>query len=159
MPPARAIITAEGERALREELERLRREHETEFSERLRDAREFGEGANNDELLQIREEEAVVEARIARLAALLDNAQVVADSGGEPDVVAIGVVVNVENEETDEPAEYLITGGHEPPAPNTASADSPVGRALLGNPVGATVAVELPNGSVRRLRIVSVRHP
>lgn len=158
VPAGRAIITANGERALRAELARLRHQHEHEFAERLREAREFGEGANNDEMLQIREEEAVVEARIARISALLANATVVEEAGGSADVVAIGAEVVVEDRDSGKRSEYLITGGHEPLSPNTASVDSPVGRALLGSRVGDDVDVELPRGKVRKLRVVSVTH-
>lgn len=158
VPPAGVLLTPEGEQALREELARLRERHQHEFVERLREAREFGESSNNDDLLQIREEEAVLAARISRLSSLLATATVVRE-GDTSDMVAVGSTVVVEDEDSAERLQYRITGGHEPLEPNSASVNSPVGRALSGSRVGSTVEVELPRGGVRRLKVISVRHP
>src|SRR4051794_16269895 len=75
----RAIITRSGESILADELAKL----DIEFADRLREAREFGEGGSNDDYLQIKEEEAVVRSRIGRLEALLDSAEVVEDTQPE----------------------------------------------------------------------------
>ncbi|MQA73118.1 MAG: hypothetical protein GEU88_01980 [Solirubrobacterales bacterium] len=157
-PPAvaKTVITGDGEGAIRAEIERLERRLDVEMAERLRDAREFGEPAGNDELLQIREEEAVIASRVARLRALLANATVV-DDDGEGDVAAIGTAVEVEDAATGKTREYQLVGGFERLTANAASAGSPLGQALIGRTTGAEVQFELPNGRARRLRIVAVR--
>src|SRR4051794_41926675 len=81
-------VTAPAHQALRHELAKLRQE-KAQFAEQLRLVREFGDTANNDEDLAIREEEAVVDARLARLEDIMDRASIVgaAESAG---TVAIG---------------------------------------------------------------------
>src|SRR5690242_3048496 len=70
-------LTATARQALKEGLARLRDERHREIPARLRIAREFGDMANNDEHLAIREDEAVLAARVARLEDLLRRAVVV----------------------------------------------------------------------------------
>ena len=87
-------VTAAARRALEEERDRLRGEKLRHFPERLRLAREFGDPADNDEYLAIREEEAVIDARLAQLESILSRTQIV-DSADPGDTVAIGSTVTV----------------------------------------------------------------
>lgn len=154
--PPSAIITREGEAALRAELERLRRELENGMVERLREARAFGAAAGNDDYLQIQEEELILSLRVARLEELLGRAQVV-DSRSLNGRAAVGTIVEVRNVESDEVSERELVGGHEAPRANAVSAASPVGQALIGHEAGAVVEVQLPRGGSQRLEIVRVR--
>ena len=152
------IITRSRHRELRVEVERLRYELNVEFAARLREARAFGEVANNDDYLQIKEEKEVLTSRIASLEAVLSSAAVIADDTRDRARVAIGAMVKVEDLSSGEIDEYLLIGDFEPPNPCAASAGSPVGRALIGRAVGDEVEIDLPNGRTRHLRIVSSRH-
>jgi len=154
--PPSAIITRAGERALRAELERLRRELEGDMAERLREARAFGPPAGNDDYLQIQEEEIILTVRAARLDGLLERAQVI-DSGSLDGRAAVGTIVEVKNTDSGELMEHELVGGHEAPRPNAASAASPIGQALIGRKAGGIVDVDLPNGGRQRLEIVRVR--
>ncbi len=149
------MISAEGERALRGRLTALERQHEEEFVARLREARAFGDASVNDDLLQIREEEAVLASRIARLRALLETATVVDNSRTHDGRAGIGTRVEVEDLDSGTKSEVSIADGHES-LPEAASAGSPIGQALLGNGPGTAIEVKLPNGRTRRLRIVAV---
>lgn len=151
----RVMLSPEGERAMRAELERLRHELEFGTAERLKEAREYGSGSENDDLLQIREEEAVLAARVARLEQILARAEVVADADGG-DVATVGTVVELRDLDSGKVAKRRIVGGHEQAGADTISVASPVGRALLGQEAGARVSVELPNGRRRELEIVSI---
>jgi transcription elongation factor GreA len=157
-PSPRSIITRDGERALRTELERLRHELNVEFAGRFREARAFGDVSNNDDYLQIKEEKEVLAARIARLETVLSSATVVAEGECDSTTVAIGVAVKVKDMSSGAIDEYLLIGDFEPSSPSAASAGSPIGRALIGRAVGDDVEVDLPGGRTRRLRIVSSRH-
>jgi transcription elongation factor GreA len=152
----RAIITPDGERALREELDRLRVELEVDYPQRLRQAREFGEGGNNDDHLQIKEEEAVLRSRIARLEALLESATVAVGRPSDNGMIGIGAVVEVENSRSGRRATHRLIGSFAPQEAGDVSASSPVGQALLGRSVGDSVEVELPNGRTRKFKIVAV---
>lgn len=153
---AEVPLTAAAQRALKDELARLRDEREREIPARLRIAREFGDTANNDEHLAIREEEAVLAARVARLEDLLRRA-VVVDQAAAYDSVAIGSHVSAVDVDTGEALDYLIDGAHGARQPGTVSAVSPIGRALLGRRPGDRVFVALPGGRTRKLKVREIR--
>jgi transcription elongation GreA/GreB family factor len=159
--PPSAIITQDGERALRAELERIRGELEVGMAERLREARAFGAPADNDDYLQIQEEEIILAVRAARLDELLERARVVAD-GSFDGRAAVGTLVEVKDIESGELKEHELVGGHQAPRMNAASAASPIGEALFGREAGGIVEVQLPNGgsySLEILRVRPVEHP
>jgi transcription elongation factor GreA len=154
--PPSAIITRDGERVLRAELERLRGELEGGMAERLREARAFGAPAGNDDYLQIQEEEIILAVRAARLDELLERARIV-DSGSLDGRAAVGTIVEVRDLESGELKEHELVGGHGAPRANAASAASPIGESLIGREAGATVEVQLPKGGSRRLEILRVK--
>src|SRR5690606_20650693 len=149
------LLSAEGERAMREELERLRQELEVDLVARLKEAREYGAGSENDDIHQIREEEAILTARIARLEEILARAEVVSDDAGD-DVVTIGSRVRVRDVASGKLTTLVLVVGHEPAEPGSVSASSPVGQALLGAAPGATVSVPLPEGKTKTLEVLGV---
>ena len=87
-PHAEAILLTEaGLRAREAELDQLRATKRHDIGRELREARGYGEPAGNDEYLATREDEAIIDARIASLEAMVAQASVVKD-GGRPGVVA-----------------------------------------------------------------------
>ena len=81
------------------------------------------------------------------------------DGKTRPGVVGIGSVVTVDETDNGGGARYRLVGSHEAQQPGDVSIGSPVGQALLGRGASETVAVSLPDGRVRRLRIVSIAPP
>jgi transcription elongation factor GreA len=156
-PAPRALITGEGERALRATLERLRHQLEVEFAGRMRDDRGFGEIAGNDEYLQTLEEASVLASRIASLESLLESATVVPASLVSRGVAAVGTTVEVEDVASGAVREHRLIGDYEELRPGAVSASSPVGRALMGHSPGDLVEVELPGGKTRTLRLLAVQ--
>jgi transcription elongation factor GreA len=154
--PGAALMTVAGLDSLRRELERLRERTRLEIAQRLRDARSYGEGANNDEYHAIREEQMVLEARMASLEETIARATVVASGDAEQGVAAIGSTVWVEDLATGTTAPYRLTSAHQPIGPDVISAASPIGQALMGAVPGTVATVELPNGSARSVRLVDV---
>ena len=151
-----------SERALaahKDELARLRARKAGEVAEQLREARSFGSAAGNDELWAIREDEAILDARIARLEEIIARARVAETGTPSPGDAAIGSVVELEEVGTGTTARYRIVAVHDSaPAPGITpvSAASPVGRAIIGQSAGAVVSAELPSGRARELRLVRV---
>jgi transcription elongation factor GreA len=150
-------VTSATRQVLERELASLRAE-QREIPARLRVAREFGDMANNDEHLAIREEEAVLAARIARLEGILMRATEV-DDAGDPDSVTIGSVVTAVDVETGKKLEYVLGSAHGVLSRGTVSALSPIGRALLGRRVGDRVSVQLPRGRRRELKLREILQP
>jgi len=156
-PAPHALITAEGERTLRATLERLRHQLEVDFADRMRDDRGYGDAAGNDEYLQTLEEASVVTSRIASLENLLESATVVPDSAASRDLAAVGTTVEVEDVSSGTVREHRLMGDYEELRPDSVSASSPVGKALMGRSPGDQMEVELPSGKTRTLRILAVR--
>jgi transcription elongation factor GreA len=150
-------VTIAAREALERDLSSLRAE-QREIPARLRIAREFGDSANNDEHQAIREEEAVLAARIARLEDILIRTAVVERDNAD-DSVTIGSSVSVVDVDTGERLEYVIGSAHGVLSRGTVSALSPVGRALLGRRVGETASIQLPRGRRKKLELREIRHP
>jgi transcription elongation factor GreA len=131
-----SLMTSAGLEAVRGELARLRQSSRTEIEQRLRDSRSYGDGSNNDEHHAVREDQMVLEARIAALDAAVARATVVDPAHGVRGGAVIGSTVTIED---------LVI-----------SAASPMGRALMGAVAGMTVTVELPNGRSRGVRLLDV---
>jgi transcription elongation factor GreA len=154
----RLPVTAATHQALQSELQSLLHQKQHDMPERLRTARQFGDGSNNDEHLAILEEEAVIDARIARLEDILSRADVV-DPAESGDTVAIGSTVTVRDTTSAKGVDYVIASAHADTAPGHVSAVSPVGEALLGRRRGETVSVTLPRGRTRQLEVMAISHP
>ena len=102
-----------------------------------------------------REEQALLEARIERLERHLEAARVAAPDA-ENGVVDLGELVRLRDLATGKRLEYELVGTFEAdPATGRVSAESPLGRALLGRRRGDVAVVQAPSG-VRQLRITSI---
>jgi transcription elongation factor GreA len=145
--------------ALVHELADLRDRHRLDLERRLRDARAFGSPGDNDEVLSVMEDAAVMEARIARLEELVRSASVIDGQSPFDGRAGLGCAVRVVDG-TGRTTEYVIVGRRNPGSgPYDVSAASPVGKALLGAGPGETVEVTLPNGRRRTLEVVEVVMP
>jgi transcription elongation factor GreA len=153
-----ALMTAASLRQLREELDRLRRRTRVEIAQRLREARAYGDGSNNDEYHAVREEQLVLEARMASLEDTIEAAVVIDPDEYRRGAVVIGSVMLLEDLSSGAMRQYRLTSSHDSIAPDTITAASPMGRALLGATPGTVVAVELPSGQSRGVRLLEVRH-
>ena len=150
-------VTAAAYEALVAELEKLRDEKHREIPERLRVARQYGDGSNNDEYLAILDDDAVVAARLARLEAIVSRATVVGPASSN-ETVAIGSSVTVYNLGSGDTCDYSIAGAHATFEAGVVSAVSPVGAALLGRARGDVVRVQLPRGRTRELEVLAIRY-
>ena len=144
------ILTREGYEKLRSEIEYLQTEKRREIAERIRIAREFGDISENAEYDDAKNEQAMLEHRIATLEERLLEARVVEDSEITTDVVSIGSTVRLKDVEANETVEYHIVGSAEAnPADHKLSNESPVGRAIMGHKKGETVEVTAPRGTLK----------
>jgi transcription elongation factor GreA len=149
------LITADGYEQLRAELDTLRDEGRRDLAERLRDARLDGDVADNPALLDVLEEHAHLERRIAVLEDQLAQVRVVAPT--RDGVAGLGTRVRVRDVATDEIAEYELVGAVEADVGNgRVSVAAPVGKALAGRRKGDVVEVETPRGSLA-LEVLRVR--
>jgi transcription elongation factor GreA len=151
------ILTPEGLQKLKIELEDLQTVRRREVAERIKEAREFGDISENSEYDDAKNEQAMLEQRIAALEEKVRSAQVIDASELSTDVVRVGVTVNVKDEKTGSSDKYTIVGSAEAsPAEKKLSNESPVGKALMGRKKGDSVEVALPSGKKRKLKITKI---
>src|SRR5919202_2057912 len=139
------ILTPEGYEKLKQEIELLSTEKRRDVAERIRIAREFGDIAENAEYDDAKNEQALLEHRIATLEERLRNARVIESGEVTTDVVSVGSHVRLRDVDAKTTVEYHIVGSAEAnPAENRLSNESPVGKAIIGHKKGETVEVAAP---------------
>ena len=152
-------MTVEGEKALREELEKLKKEDRPRIVKAIAEAREHGDLKENAEYHAAREAQGFCEGRIQEIEAKLSTSQVI-DVKSIPATgkVIFGVTVDLINCDNDEETTYQIVGEDEADIKiNKISVTSPIARALIGKEEGETVIVRAPGGDVE-YEIAEVKH-
>ena len=150
------ILTPEGLEKLKQEIEHLSTTRRREVAERIKEAREFGDISENSEYDDAKNEQAMLEARIAQLEDKLRSAQVIDASELDSDIVRVGSLVSGKDEKG-KTFEYVIVGSTEAdPLQKRLSNESPVGKALMGRKRGDEVSVSLPNGKKRKFKITKI---
>lgn len=150
------IITDEGLKKLKDELEYLKKVRRKEVAEGLRQARSFGDLTENSEYDEAKNEQAKVEAQIHELEEMLKNVKIINESEITTDAVSVGSTVKVFDETYNEETEYTIVGPTEAdPINGKISDQSPIGAALLGAKIGESVSIHTPGGTVK-MRIISI---
>lgn len=138
-------LTEEGLEEIKKELEVLKLEKRPEIITALKEARAQGDLSENAEYDAARNEQAIVEAKIQELEAMVEKAVIIKDINR--DVVSLGTKVTIEYVEDNEQEEYSIVGSKEAdPFSNKISNESPIAKAIMGAKVGAVVSVDSPNG-------------
>ena len=144
------LLTPEGYEKLKHEIEYLRGDRRREVADRIRVAREFGDIAENAEYDDAKNEQAMLEHKIAQLEERLLNAKVIDTGEVDTSVVSIGSVVRLRDVDAKETFEYHIVGSAEAnPSASKLSNESPVGKAIMGRKKGETVEVSAPRGSLK----------
>ena len=152
-------MTKAGELALREELERLRKQDRPRIIQATADAREHGGLKENAEYHAAREQQSFTEGRIMEIESKLSYAQVI-DVTTIPHTgkVIFGTTVDLINLDNDQAVTYRIVGDDEADIKrNRISISSPIARALIGKEEGDVVTVKAPSGDVE-YEIDQVRH-
>src|SRR5919198_975779 len=151
------ILTPEGYEKLKQEIEHLSTVKRREVADRIRVAREFGDINENAEYDDAKNEQALLEHRIATLEERMRHARVITKKDVAKDVVSVGSKVRLRDLAAKQTFEYRIVGSAEAnPAENKLSNESPVGKAIIGRKKGETVEVEAPRGSMK-FKILEIR--
>ena len=150
------ILTAEGREKLEEELHYLETEKRAEIGERIKDAREFGDISENSEYDDAKNEQGMLEARIAEISHILSEATVVS-APKRSNKVNIGSTVTVDM--SGKERVFTIVGAAESDvAKNRISNESPVGSALIGRKKGDEVQAVGPTGREINMTILKIEH-
>ena len=145
------FVTEEGLQALEKELEYLKTVRRKEVAEKIKVALSFGDLSENSEYDEAKNDQAIMEARIADVEVMLKNAVVINESELNNETVHIGSKIEVEIETAagrKSTRDFKIVGSNEAdPRNGKISDESAVGKALIGATVGQTVQVETPAGT------------
>ncbi len=147
-------LSQEAYDRLNAELETLRTEGRDSISAEIEVARAHGDLRENAEYHAAKDEQGKMEARIRQLTELLRDARI-----GEPDTTDVArpglvVVLDIEGDE-----ETFLIGSREDSHDDLEilSAESPMGRAVLDQSVGATVRFTTPNGNELAVTVRDIR--
>jgi transcription elongation factor GreA len=151
------VLTPQGLEELKAKIRHLQTERRREVAARIKEAREFGDIAENSEYDDAKNEQAMLEKQISDLEEKLRSARVIDEKKVDTDVVGVGVTVHVKDQKTDKSTKYKIVGSAEAnPTEAKLSNESPVGKALIGRKRGETVSVPVPRGPARKLKITKI---
>lgn len=149
-------MTSEGKAELEKELDYLKTEGRIDIAEKLKVARSYGDLSENSEYDEAKNEQGLVEGRIALLEKMLKHARVVTEDELSTDHISVGSHVRIKDEDGDED-EYDITGSTEAdPMNGKISDESPIGAALIGHSVGDKVDITLPSGAVVQYEVMEI---
>jgi transcription elongation factor GreA len=155
--PQDLMLTPEGLEELKSKIEYLSTDRRREVADRIRDAREFGDIAENSEYDDAKNEQAMLEKQIAELEEKLRSARVIDEGQVPTDRVSVGTIVHVKDQMTDKSAKYKMVGSAEAdPSKGRLSNESPVGKALIGRRRNEVVSVPVPRGPARELKITKI---
>ena len=152
-----SVITQEGLEKLKEEIESLSTIKRREVAERIKEAREFGDIAENAEYDDAKNEQALLEQRIAQLEERLRRSEVIDSKDIDTSEVSVGTIVHVKDQKSGDSQKFQIVGSAEAdPTEQRLSNESPIGMALMGHKRNEVVSVEAPRGPKRKLKITKI---
>ena len=137
-------ITTEGKKELEAELDQLKARR-GDIADKIAEARDYGDLSENAEYDAAREEQGLVESRIAEIEDILMNAELI--KGGSKTKVGLGSTVELKTGK--KTVSYTVVGPVEAnPLESKISNESPIGKALFGKKVGDTATITTPKGDV-----------
>ncbi len=149
------VFTREDYNKLSAELNRLKTEGRDDIAEKIKEARSHGDLSENAEYDEAMNEQAKMEAEIAKLEADLRNAKILDEKELTTESIHIGSKVKLYDMDYEEEVEYKILGKSD--IDNGIISDlSPVGSTIMGKKVGDIVSVNTPTGKVIEMKILAI---
>ena len=143
-------MTLEGKQKLEDELEEYKMKRRPEVIKRIKIARSYGDLSENSEYESAKDEQAMVESRIAQIENMLQYAEIIDNEDVDKDEVSMGRSVTFKELPDEEPETYSIVGESESdPLSGKISNESPMAKGLLGHKIGEEVEIEIPSGTMK----------
>jgi transcription elongation factor GreA len=142
------LLTPEGARKIREELDQLKGPARIALAARLRAAIQQGDLSENADYTSAKEEQGFLEGRILDLEGLLKTAEVVDPDSTPRDVVSLGSRVTVLDGENEQEVFQIVGSQEGDSRARKISHESPIGKALMGHKAGESVTVPTPSGQI-----------
>lgn len=138
-------ITDDGKKELETELAELKGRRGA-IAEKIAEARDYGDLSENAEYDSAREEQGLVESRIAEIEDILLNATIIAATKSS----SIKLGSKVELKTGKKTVNYHVVGPVEAdPLNGKISNESPIGLALIGKKIGDTATITTPKGDIK----------
>ena len=150
-------MTLEGKQKLEDELEEYKMKRRPEVIKRIKIARSYGDLSENSEYESAKDEQAMVESRIAQIENMLQYAEIIDNEDVDKDEVSMGRSVTFKELPDEEPETYSIVGESESDLlSGKISNESPMAKGLLGHKIGEEVEIEIPSGTMK-VKILDVK--
>jgi len=146
----KTILTTDGLKKLEEELETLKTVKRREIADKIKIALSFGDLSENSEYDEAKNEQGIVEARIAEIEQTLMNVEILDSESLTTEQVQIGNKIKIKNLNTGAVLDLRIVGSKEVDIKEGKISDeSPIGKACIGHKGGDLVEAEAPAGLIR----------
>ena len=157
MADKRVLLTADGLKKLQEKLDFLKGERRQEVAARLKAAIALGDLSENSEYDDAKNEQAFLEGEILELEESIRNSKII-EASADSNTVSLGAQVVLKDIEFDEVDTYMLVGATEADPDNgKISNESPVGLAIMGQPVGSVVDVVVGE-NVIQYQIIEIKN-
>ena len=151
-------MTANGYENLQKDLKKLLNEDRPNIIEAIAEARSHGDLSENAEYQYAKEQQSLIEGKIADLESAVSRAEVIDVKSLEGDGIKFGATVEIEDDDTGEKATYQIVGEYESDIKNNKlSVNSPLARGLINKSIGDIVEINSPKGQ-KSYTIKSVKY-
>ena len=151
-------MTANGYENLQKELKKLLNEDRPNIIEAIAEARSHGDLSENAEYQYAKEQQSLIEGKIADLESAVSRAEVIDVKSLEGDDIKFGATVEIEDDETGESVTYQIVGEYESDIKNNKlSVNSPLAKGLINKVIDDVVEINSPKGQ-KSYTIKSVKY-
>ena len=151
-------MTANGYDNLQKELKKLLNEERPNIIEAIAEARSHGDLSENAEYQYAKEQQSLIEGKIADLESAVSRAEVIDVKSLEGDDIKFGATVEIEDDDTGESVTYQIVGEYESDIKNNKlSVNSPLAKGLINKVIDDVVEINSPKGQ-KSYTIKSVKY-
>ena len=151
-------MTANGYDNLQKELKKLLNEDRPNIIEAIAEARSHGDLSENAEYQYAKEQQSLIEGKIADLESAVSRAEVIDVKSLEGDDIKFGATVEIEDDDTGESVTYQIVGEYESDIKNNKlSVNSPLAKGLINKVINDVVEINSPKGQ-KSYTIKSVKY-
>lgn len=145
-----SYYTPEGFQKLKEELEYLENVERPRVSQEIADARDKGDLSENAEYHAAKEEQSLLELKIAKLKNVFSKARIIDESQLDTSKVLVLSKVKIKNITNNMEFRYTLVADSESDLKHgKISVNSPIGKGLLGKSVGEIAEITVPNGIMK----------
>ena len=151
-------MTSKGYTKLQNELKKLINEDRPNIISAISEARSHGDLSENAEYQYAKEQQSLIEGKIADLESTLSHAEIIDVKSVKGDEIKFGATVEIKEEETGNLSTYQLVGDYESDIENQKlSISSPLARGLIGKQKNDVVEINSPKG-IKTYSIISIKY-